>query len=104
MVRRAGVLGLLSLALLAGHATAQDEFVLTVPDRNIVLDMRNGKKPVRDAGGAIAPETQKAIDAAANYTMLRITSEVNRRIKPGSPVEMSDLVKQAGDYVLELPS
>ena len=104
MVRRAWLMGMLSATLLAGQAAAQDEYDLKVPDRNLVLDIRKGAKPLRDAGGSIPADHQKAIDAVANYTMLRITSEVNRRIKPGQVVEMADLVRQAADYMLEVPA
>src|SRR6516225_1089723 len=104
MVRRAWLMGMLSATLLAGQAAAQDEYDLKVPDRNLVLDIRKGTKPLRDAGGNIPADHQKAIDAVANYTMLRITSEVNRRIKPGQVVEMSDLVRQAAAYMLEVPA
>ena len=91
-----------SPALLTGRVAAQEEFDLKVPDRNLVLDIMNGKKLLRDAGGNIPPETQKSIDAVANYAMMRITLEVNRGLKPGVAMKMPDLIRQAGDYVLEI--
>src|SRR5207244_2786926 len=81
-------------------AAAQDEFSLDVNMRNLVKDIRDGKKPVRDNTGNVAPESQKAIDAVAFYHMMRITSEVNRGLKPGNVEKMPELVKQAADYVL----
>ncbi|MFL5342647.1 MAG: hypothetical protein ACJ8F7_21150 [Gemmataceae bacterium] len=100
MVRRVW-LGLLPvLALTAGPVAAQDEFSLKVEDSRLVQNLRDGKKPLRDSSGNIPPENQKAIDAVAHYEMMRITSEVNRGLKPGNVEKAPDLVKQAADYLL----
>src|SRR5262245_23303768 len=101
MVRRAWMGLLLLSAVLAGRVMAQEDFSLSVPDRSLALDMKTGKKPVKDASGAVSAENQRAIDAVAHNCMMRITSEVNRHMKPGQAEKIGDLLREASLFVLQ---
>jgi hypothetical protein len=82
--------------LLAGRAAAQDED-FPVTDGNRMVDMRDGKKPVRDGDG---PEV---IKRSARILVLRIKNPVHRGIQSGHAIPMTDLVRKVGEYVLETP-
>lgn len=99
MLRRLGM-ATATLLVLTAPMLAQEEFAVSVNDRNLVTDMRDGKTPVNDAA---REEKKRAIEAVARFAMLRITSEVNRGLKSGRPTPMTVLHEEASRYVLIVP-
>jgi hypothetical protein len=94
----------LSTVLVCSPLAAQEEMSFPVQNWVNVKDIRDGRKPLRDPSPDKAKQNLKDIEDAANYSVMRLTDDVNRGLKSGkTPVPMSQIVAKAHELVLESP-
>lgn len=84
-----------------GASAQQEEF--PVQEQNRVRDLREGKRPVRDAEEGT---NRELIEKAAKYTAARIKNEHNRGLKPPppAPVPMTVIIQDGQRFVLVPPA